>query len=58
MPSAASRRSSQFVLQEFARPTVGKVIHSGVIVFSVNAGGKEFGAVSLEAPRYPTTTLL
>src|ERR1700679_2419474 len=32
------RQSSQFVLQEFARPTVGKVSRSGIVVFSVMAG--------------------
>ena len=32
------RQSSQFVLQEFARPTVGKVSRGGVVVFSVMAG--------------------
>src|SRR5580704_7136769 len=31
------RQSSQFVLQEFARPTVGKVSRGGVVVFSVMA---------------------
>ena len=32
------RRSSQFVLQELARPTVGKVSRGGVVVHSVMAG--------------------
>src|ERR1700685_3749863 len=31
--------SSQFAVQKFARPTVGKVSRRGVVVFSVMAGG-------------------
>jgi hypothetical protein len=31
-------RSSQFAVQKFARPTVGKVSRRGVVVFSVMAG--------------------
>ena len=32
------RQSSQLAIQEFARPTVGKVSRGGVVVFSVMAG--------------------
>src|ERR1700733_7311524 len=34
------QRSSQFVLQELARPSVGKVSRGGVVVLALMAGGK------------------